>query len=236
MSEARSAELRAVLRGSPLFAGLSDRDLDDLLEIARSATHPPEYVVMQRGEEPDRICAIVSGRARVTATSANGREMTLRLLEAGSVCGEVAVFDGQVRTANVVSETEIELLVIERGRFRRYVHDHPNFALSLLDTLAGKLRETSSQLEESVFLGTEERLARTLLRLAAAYGEDEPDGSLRLTLQFAQEDIANLAGCVRESANRRFRQWVKEEIISFDRGELRIHNRDALNDIAIGLG
>lgn len=236
MHKQSSSILRDALRGSPLFSSLEDRELDSLIEIGRVVRVEASAAILHRGEEPDRVCAIVSGRAKVVVNSAAGREMTLRLLEAGTVFGEIAVFDGYSRTASVFAETDLEILVIARDRFRSYVREHGALALALLDGMALKLRETSGQLEESVFLSTEERLARTLLRLASRYGEDDSKGFTAITLELAQEDIANLAGCVRESANRKLRVWATEEIIRFDKGRISILDHDALEEIASGLG
>ena len=235
MPLALKPEYRELLRKSPLFRSLGNSDLDQLLEISRVQTLGEGEALFRKGDDPDRICAIVRGWARVvTSSPVSGREIVIRILEPGDVCGEIAVFDGKSRTADVVTGEECEFLVIERGRFREFLVRYPAVSLQLLEVMAEKLRGTTRQFEDSVFLGTTERLAKLLVGLAANHGIDDPAGR-RICIQLSQEDIASMAGCVRESANRKMREWIKGGIMTFDRGCVVIHDVDTLDDIAWGV-
>ncbi len=234
MPEPTAHSSRDALRRSPLFGALDDSELDQLLSISRSQRFEDGAFLCRKGAEPDRICALVDGRARVISLSRDGREIVLRLLEAGDVCGEIAILDGRPRSADVRADGDVTAIVIERRRFQRFLLEHPSVALKLLGVMARKLRDTSTLLEESVFLGTAERVARLLVRLARSHGEERADG-WRIALGLSQADLGSMAGCVRESANRRIRGWVKDGILSVEEGTITIHELDALEDIAKGI-
>lgn len=132
MSILRDALKRRIREESTLFSTLNEREIDALLDIARVTQVGAKHRVFHKGNKADRFFALMRGRARVTTTSHDGRELVLRLLEPGDIFGEIAVLDGRDRTADVVTSEPCELLVIERNRFNAYLLERPEVDLKLM--------------------------------------------------------------------------------------------------------
>jgi CRP/FNR family cyclic AMP-dependent transcriptional regulator len=222
---------RDTLARSPLFEALESRELDQLVAISRLQTAREREFIFRKGEEPDRICALTRGRARVTTSSSRGREIQIRILEEGDVFGEIAVLDDRPRTTDVIASEVCELIVIERGRFRQFLVERPKVAIKLLAVMAQKLRDTTALLEDNVFLKTPERVAKTLVVLANTRGVDDDEGT-RIAILLSQAEIGTMAGCSRESVNRQLSRWMDEGILTFDQGEVVIQDLDRLEDLA----
>ena len=83
----------------------------------------------------------------------------------GELFGEIAFLDGGQRTADAVAIDNCELMVIERRDFIPLIRDNPEVAERLIKILCARIRKTSEQVEDIVFLGLPNRLAKVLLHL-----------------------------------------------------------------------
>lgn len=111
------------------------------------------------------LYAVCAGAVRVSAPSDQGKDAVFNLIVPGEIFGEIAFLDGGPRTADAVMIESGELMVIERRDFLPLPHDYPELALRLLEILCRRLRHTSEQVEDIVFLGLKARLAKMLLYL-----------------------------------------------------------------------
>jgi CRP-like cAMP-binding protein len=115
-----------------------------------------------------------------------------------------------------------ELMVIERRDFLPLLQDYPELALRLLEILCGRLRRTSEQVEDIVFLGLKARLAKALLYLHE-HSSSKPTQQLKVT----QRELSQLIGVSRESANKQLRSWQRQKWLKLERGGLSILSLDA---------
>jgi CRP-like cAMP-binding protein len=225
---AHAPALRQLIREtSLLFSALTDAELEFLLDLGRTMDVPARQPLFYRGDDPDRFFLLIQGHAKVTTTAQDGRELVLRMLGPGDFFGEIAVLDGSERTADVTTTESSEVLVIERKRFLTYLREHPAVAVKLLGILAAKLRETTEQLSDNVFLDVSARLAKILLALANSYGE-ESDGGQRIELKLSQQDLADMAGTSRVSVNKLMRSWEDQRIVHTEKRFITIDDLSAL--------
>jgi CRP-like cAMP-binding protein len=150
------------------------------------------------------------------------------LLHAGEIFGEIALLDGQPRTADAVAMTDCELMVIERRDFMNFVHGEPTVALKLIELLCARLRWSSQHFEELVFLNLPARLARLLLRLLSQDEDQAEEGKLKIT----QLEISHMLGSTRESVNKQLRIWTRQKWISLERGGIVLLAPDELAAVA----
>ena len=94
----------------------------------------------------------MSGRIKISVPSQDGREAVLNVVHEGEVFGEIALLDGRVRTADAVAITDSELMLIERRRFLPVLYEQPEVAIKLIEVLCARLRQTSEQVEDVMFL------------------------------------------------------------------------------------
>ena len=129
-----------VLKGVPLLAGLSQRELRSLARRFREISVKAGDDVVTEGKGGAGFFVIAGGSADVTT---GGR--TVRTLGAGDYFGEISLIDAGPRTATVVATTDLALLGLSPWEFKPFVEEHPNVAWKLLQTLAGRLREAEGR-------------------------------------------------------------------------------------------
>jgi SulP family sulfate permease len=107
---------------------------------------PDGTVLIHQGESPDDVFVLASGRLRVETLTERGTRMRLRTLRPGVVVGEVAMYSGLPRTADVVAETPSVVLKLSKDSIERMETEDPELAAALhrwlATTLAGRLGES----------------------------------------------------------------------------------------------
>src|SRR5512140_1313681 len=154
-----------LLRSHPFFKGLDEEIVERLIPHALTRKVKKGTLLFRKGDMGTNLYAVCDGAVRVSAPSDQGKDAVFNLIVPGEIFGEIAFLDGGPRTADAVMIESGELMVIERRDFLPLLHDYPELASRLLEILCGRLRRTSEQLEDIVFLGLEPRLAKALLYL-----------------------------------------------------------------------
>jgi CRP-like cAMP-binding protein len=225
----------AVLAGHPILRHLQRDDLKRLAATAHIARHPRAAVIFQKGDPGSSMMAVIRGRVKICAFSADGRELLLNIIDQGGIFGEVAILDGRPRTADAVALDETDLLVLERDRFLPFLAGNPEALSRLLAALCQKLRQTSAHLEDALLREAPSRLASGLLRLAETFGRPGPSGII-LTIKLSQQQIGNLIGTSRESVNKNLGDWTRAGHLAMEGGYIVIRDRALLQDIAMAEG
>jgi CRP/FNR family cyclic AMP-dependent transcriptional regulator len=130
-----------LLEAIPLFAGLSKRQLKKVAAIGEIVEYLGGASVVREGDIGDSFFVVLSGQGKVTV---NGR-VVHRVLP-GDHFGEVSLLDGGPRTASVVAETPMNLLMIARAGFNKILRADPQLALALLESLARMIRRVDRSL------------------------------------------------------------------------------------------
>lgn len=213
----------AFLRDHPIFGALDD----DLLERLRAHALQKSFLhgstIFSKGDPGGSLFVILEGQVKVVSFSSLGKNAVFNVLGAGDIFGEIAFLDGGERTADVTALTDCKLMVIERRDFLPLVHSRPDIAQKLIEILCARLRNTSRQVEEVMFLDLAARLARVLLRLRPADGKG---GQFKLAL--TQSEIAQIIGASRESTNKQLREWEDKKWVRLERGALIVLSPGAL--------
>lgn len=234
-SPARSAGARMarreLLAGISLFSSLGADDLDRLLDVTTTRRLDARQELCHKGDDGDALYGVLSGRLKVTAAGADGKEIVFGLMDAGDVIGEIALLDGSPRSATVVSMEPSELLTLHRRDFLPFLHERPRVAVDLAALLARRLRRLSELTEDTLFLALSSRLAKKLLALAARYGTRTADG-VRIDLRLPQHELGELVGTTRESVNKQLRAWQQEGLLAMDRGLITLRDPDGLEAVA----
>jgi CRP/FNR family transcriptional regulator, cyclic AMP receptor protein len=220
----------ALLQTHPLFALLAPAQIKHLGWFARPLRIMSGTTLFVKGDPGAALFIVVSGTVKITVPLIDGREVTLNLVHAGEIFGEIALLDGQPRTADAIAATDCELMVIERRDFLSFVHSEPKVAMKLIELLCARLRAASVRMEEVVFLNLPDRLARLLLRLVEANAPAAEKNKLSIT----QHEISAILGASRESVNKRLQIWAKRGVIALKRGTIRVPEPRALAALVSG--
>ena len=224
----RAFDKRAILANHSIFGELGPELLDRLTSYATPQTAKRGASIFAKGDPGTSLFVICSGTVKISAPSLDGRDAIFNLITNGGIFGEIAVLDGLPRTADAMAITDCSLMVIERRHFISLARERPDFALKLIEILCRRLRRTTEQLEDVMFLDLPGRLAKTLLQLAEEAGLSALGRKIALT----QRDLGHMIGMSRESTNKQLRIWQKYNWIRIERGGIVVVSPEALATIA----
>lgn len=221
-----------ILAGHFLLKHLRAEELARLASTATITRHRAQATIFQHGDPGTSMMAVISGRVKICNYSAEGKEMVLNIIDRGGLFGEIAVLDGQPRSADAVAIEDTELLVLERTRLMPFLTANPEIPTRLIAVLCQRLRQTSEALEDALLRDAPSRVARGLLRLAKTFGRQEADG-LRIDIKLSQQQIGNLIGISRESTNKYIVDWTRARYLAVHNGFITILDRDALENLSV---
>jgi CRP/FNR family cyclic AMP-dependent transcriptional regulator len=225
------AALRArILRNHELFRELSAEELDQLIAVARVEDFRAKTPIFLKGAPGESMMAVVTGEVKISAPAADGREIVLAMMGEGEVFGGIALLDGCDRTADATAVTNCVLLVVHRRDFLPFLNAHPTVAIRLLRVVCQRLRRTTEQVEDLLFLNLPSRLAKKLLYLSGA-NEDRVRERAPIIRQ-SQREIGNLVGLSRESINKQLSRWQKEGLLTLRDGMIVLDDLESLREIS----
>jgi len=219
-----------VLAGHFLLKHLEREELRGLAAGARLAYFPKNATIFQKGDPGDSMMAVIRGRVKICSHSVDGKELVLSIINKGGLFGEIALLDGEPRTADAIALEETDLLVLDRAQVMPFLTGRPDVAFRIISVLCKRLRQTSEHLEDTLFLEASSRFARALQRLARAFGKPGADG-VRLDIKLSQQQLGCLVGVSRESINKLLNEWQRNGVIQMDGGYITILDAEALDEI-----
>jgi CRP/FNR family cyclic AMP-dependent transcriptional regulator len=151
------------LRQVPLFESLDDDAAKQLCELLETLDCEAQKVMFRAGDAGDAMYLIERGKVRIYVQATDGHEVTLTELGRGDFFGEMALLDGQRRSANAVVAEDARLAVLSREHFLSFIMGgNPNVALEMLTALANRLRHTDELLRHSTTRNVNEEEAAQL--------------------------------------------------------------------------
>ena len=197
----------------PLFSDLSGPSLKNITERMVSRSYDKEKMILIEESAGETFFLISQGTVKITRMSDDGREVILAILGEGDFFGEMALLDGEGRSANVVALEKAEVLTLQRSDFLEILEKFPKIAIHLLKELTTRIRHSDQQIESLSLSGAEQRIALVLIRLAEEMGQIK-DGTVTIESIPYQQDITNMAGTSRETVSRVYKMLEDKQYIS----------------------
>lgn len=208
-----------LLKKVPLFAELDETELERFSRVAIPRSFPEGSRVFHEGDHSDACYIVKSGTFRVTREHPDGRAITLATLGEGDIVGELAMLDGEVRSASV--ETlggKGELLALPASDVRALLERHPEITVKFVAALTRRLRAANERISRQSFQTVPSRVAGVLSQMAAEENEDGREVTIRMN----QADLAQLAGTSRESVSRFLADLERSGVVRAGRGQVTI--------------
>ena len=210
-----------LLQSVALFWDLSEEELGYISEKMIARHYESGKFIFLEDSEGEQCFFVVQGSVKVTRLSKDGREVILAMLNEGEFFGEMALLDGESRSANVIALEETEVLTLNREDFLVVLHDYPQIAIQLLKEMAHRLRKSDRQIASLSLSDAEKRIALCIIRFADEQGVIKR-GQVSIPRVPIQQDIANMAGTSRETVSRAINLLEKEHFIQRQGRELLI--------------
>ena len=211
--------LRELLARGPLFARLAPADLDRLAALFRRRRYRAGEPVFREGDPGTALYVVETGEVKVLLGGSEGKEVVLSLLGSGEFFGELALLDGEPRSADAVATAATEVLVLPREDFLRFLGEVPAVAINMLAALSRRFRRTDRLVHDAAFSDVRTRLTRLLLELADTRGKPQAGGVV-IGSRLTQGDLASMVGATRESINKCLRSYAAQGLVRHERGRL----------------
>ena len=193
--------LNAALPADP-FAPLGQETLREIAETGVVRQFPKQTVLIHDGDTGDSLYIILSGRVKVYASNAAGREVVIDFRGPGETLGEMSL-DGSARSASVMTVEPTTCAIVNRAHFRDFILAHPDFAMYLIEKLIHRVRVTTENVKSLALSDVYGRLVRLLNALAT-----EADGRFTVHEKLTQQEIADRVGASRDMIGKLMKDLV----------------------------
>ena len=228
---ALTLEEKQNIETGPWFAKLSESLRQAILSRAVVRRLPDGAPLAARGGAAHEWVGVARGAVRIGTVSLAGKQVTLTYCEPGTWFGDIALFDGLPRTHDAYAHGESTLLVVRKPDFRELLAQHVELYDALLRLNCRRLRLMFDQFEDLNTRPLQSRLARQLLLLAKSYGVEQ-GAEIRIGLQLAQEDLAQLLGASRQRVNQELKGFERDGILRVEPTRLVLLSRERLLAVA----
>ena len=211
----------------PWFSKLSDELRAAILSRAIVRRLPDGAPLATRGSPAEDWCGVARGAVRISSVSLSGKQVSLTYVEPGTWFGDIALFDGLPRTHDADAHGATTLLSVRKGDFKELLQQHVELYDALLRLNCRRLRIMFNLVEDLNTRPLSARLAKNILMLAKSYGIHQGD-EVRIGLQLAQEDLAQLVGASRQRVNQELKELEREGALRIEPTRIVVLSRDRL--------
>lgn len=209
-----ATETLSYFREVDLFRGLSEDELEECKRTLPMFNARKGKLLLVPGREDGAMYIVKKGTVRLYRLSRDGREVTVGELGLGDVFGTLPMFGALSRNTFAEAATDTLICRIGEQQFADLVSRHPHIGIQLLAIVGERLAAAEDQIEDLVFRTAEQRIARTILRMAEV--------SDRSKLSVSHEDIARRAGVARETVTKMLRELQDDGTVKTGYRSLRV--------------
>ena len=220
----------ALMRNTPLFAGLSDLEVDALADCMGKRKFARSMIIFHKGSLGQNLYLIETGRVRIYSLSTEGKEITINMVSPGEAFGEMSLLDGLPRSAGAMAVENTVVYTLHRDDFLRQLDSNPRMARSILELVTTRLRYTTVLAESFAFMDAPGRVAAKLLELVNRYGAGV--GKNEIELRLTQRELASWVAVSRESVNKVLGAFRDQGMIKIDGGVITIKDQGSLEKLS----
>jgi cAMP-binding proteins - catabolite gene activator and regulatory subunit of cAMP-dependent protein kinases len=224
-------ELSSSLRGSPLFAGLSDAEIESCLRCGRAgvASYEKDELIFRQGETPQWLLVLLEGSVVVGQDSGDGRRSVAAAFDRpGELFGEVFVFLHRAEYQHYAqAASRAKILRIPREFLFHTCGEncghHERLISNMLSILAGKAYFLNQRLQILSCATLRQKLARVLLMSGAPGGKP--------ACGMSREELADFLNAARPSVSRELMRMQDDGLIALRGREIFVPDRSALEEL-----
>jgi CRP/FNR family transcriptional regulator, nitrogen oxide reductase regulator len=221
----------AILAGSELLRGASRAAIEEAQVAAIRRSFAGGEAIFRQDDPASVFYVVVAGRVRVTQTTPDGRQITIRYVGPGETAGYDVLTGAPVHPSTATAIDETHVLGWQREVFRSLMSKHPEVALTVVGVIGERLRQMQTRVRELSTENVERRLARTLLRLAEQAGRRTGEG-VEIAFPLSRQDLAEMAGTTLHTASRTLSAWDERGMIDSGRRRVILRSPEDLKAVA----
>lgn len=226
----RNTDLLALMAQSRLFDGLNNVALETVYYAGTVQKYPKDSYLFYEDEPAHNISMVLDGVIHLSQLTVKGQQVIMHYLSPGDEIGILALFPDQVYPVTAVAATDSTVLNWPSQTLSSLFKEFPQMALNALQMMTERFVVLQNQFRQLATERAEQRIARTLLKIAQKSGKKDKNG-IRLTPPPSRQQIAEMTGTTLYTVSRICSQWEKDEVVHTNRHSLIIKNKKALKAI-----
>ncbi|VAV84498.1 Transcriptional regulator, Crp/Fnr family [hydrothermal vent metagenome] len=198
-----------------IFSNLPKEDIEQMATMMTPRNIKKKGLVYSEGDVADQLYILKEGRIKISRLGADGKELTMDIIEPGDIFGELTLAGETQRETNAQALEDSFICTISRKNFEAFLGMRPDLSLTITKWIGLRLRKVESRLENLIFQDVHTRLYTLLETLAEKYGKDIPTGR-KIAIKLSHQELANLIGATRETVTFELNKMKKRGIIKVE--------------------
>lgn len=214
-----------------IFRDLSEREMDAIAAAAPMKTYNAGELLHSPAQPSEVLFILKKGRVRIFRVSADGRALTTAIITPGTIFGEMVLLGQRMYDNFAEALDDVTVCVMSRADVHRFLLSDARIAARITEILGRRLTDLEQRLSDSIFKSVPQRIATTLMTLAA---ENRPRvlGARSPQIALTHQQIAALAGTSRETTTKVLREYAGRGLIRLARGRITVLDAERLKDEA----
>lgn len=218
MAKLSSAENSISLSEIEFFKSFPEDAITNLERAATLRKFKKNTHIIVVGEESHAAYVLIEGSAYAFTDDDDGNEFIVGTFSRGDCFGELGLLDGQSRTANVITTSACQCLVVPQADINREIMKEPSVAQAIIHTLVGRIRGMTEDVSCLALMDVYGRLVRTLNSSTTKL----EDGTL-VTPRITHQELASRVGSSREMISKILKELRIGGYISIENHCVHIH-------------
>jgi CRP/FNR family transcriptional regulator, nitrogen oxide reductase regulator len=214
-----------------LFRNLSGDELKAVLAVARTRRIEKKAVAFEQGQAATEFFVLLSGHLKVTQTTADGRQIIVRIVEPGELYGVAVALGRTDYPGTAMAIEECVTLVWPSSAWPQLVERAPRLAVNALQTIGQRLQEAHTRIREFSTEEVERRVAHLLLRIVRMSGRT-PGEAADVAFPITRQDVAQMTGTTLFTVSRVLSGWEQQGLVGGGRERITVKEPARLRVIA----
>jgi CRP/FNR family cyclic AMP-dependent transcriptional regulator len=204
-----------LIRRVPLFATLSEAEFKSLENIFQVKNFRKNQIIFLEEETGNYMYIVLTGKVKVTKSTAGGKESILAIHQPGDFFGEMALLDGKTSPATVSAMEDCRIAIIFNADFQRLLMSNEKVVRQIVQVLCSRLRSVWSQIQDLSYSTADDRIRAGILQLSRKHGVQDARGII-IDLKITHQELAELVGTSRETVTRTLARLQKKGVLQLD--------------------
>jgi CRP/FNR family transcriptional regulator, nitrogen oxide reductase regulator len=223
----QSSALLEEIEKIPLFQGVAQSDLKPLVEAAHRKHLQAGGFFFLQDDPAECMYVLLKGRVRLSQVGSDGHQVLIRVITPVCMFALVAITTAGKYLVTAEAAEDSLALYWTRAELMGFVTRTPQMAQNAMGIMAERLQEIQERFRQVTTQRVEQRLAHTLMRLAAQSGRKVEEGIL-IDLKLTRQDLAQMSGTTLYTASRTLSEWEAEGLVIAERERVTIRNPHGL--------
>ncbi len=210
------------IKHHPEFAGMSERDMDELVNAITIKEYHRGQVLYDQGDPRNNFYLIISGIVKSLHYDENGDEKLYFYIKEGKTFPFIGLFSGENYSYSAETMSEVKLAIMPMQLFEKLLKKNPDMMISVIKEMGRIINTTEIQLRKMVTTSAKKRVESAIEFLGEQIGEKQPDGTILIPYPTTLIELSKISGTTRETTSQMVSELVKDQKILYGKKYFRI--------------